>query len=153
MEREKMASEIYKMGTYFRHETRGRVRGTAHEGFLSTWSCMFLRLMQAEGFNIQTILIFYRSCVCPGILMGDVLQKVPQVQVWAAAWAWITYWYTIDLMSLETSWGKELRKSTCCLFWMIISGEWESLRKCSCCFSKQIPLLRWELFCGKIYCC
>lgn len=85
--REKMAIEIYKMGTYFRHEARGRVRGTAHEGFLSTWSCMFLRLMQAEGFNIQTILIFYRSCVCPGILMGDVLQKVPQVQVWAAAWA------------------------------------------------------------------
>lgn len=34
-----------------------------------------LRLVQAEGFNIQTILIFYRSCACPGILMGMCSRK------------------------------------------------------------------------------
>lgn len=132
---------------------RGKEQDCPMRALWGTWSCMFLRLVQAEEFKIQTVLIFYRLCTCPGILMGDVLQKVPQVQVWGAAWAWITYWCTIDLMALETGWGKELRKSICCLFWMIRSAEWESLRKCSCCFSKQIPLLRQEPLCAKIYCC
>lgn len=113
---------------------RGREQDCPMGALWGTWSCTFLRLVQAEGFKRQTILIFYSSCACPGIWMGDVLQKVPQVQVWGVAWAWITDWCTIDLLALEVGkwslfpgWGKKLRKSTCCLFWMIISERvWES---------------------------
>lgn len=93
-----------------------------------TWSCMFLRLVQAEGFNIQTVLIFYR--LCPGMWMGDVLQKFPKVQVWGAAWIWITYWCTIDLMALGTGWRKELKKKmlAVCYELLEVGNErvWES---------------------------